>query len=398
MLPYDDEESKDIIIDDRRKDIYQNVSFCQMGCSYQGIDFDYELANCFCEPNLIQDVLLNTTNNGKIKQNELINFKTLSRIFKSNLFVSNFGVIYCYNLVFDLNILKRNIGFYFFFVMLLIQIILFCFFIYKKLKPIKDYMTTFKIFKGIEQKKDKFKSKIKNNIGKSIQKKELNKNGNNLILSNNRITNKVEKMKIRNKNGYINYKNDSIKQLNNNNEFLMTQNVKEESYNKKSINIKNESFKKENKTDNSDIKNQKISNKKFMLEKKRKKHTLKFNKLKNGKNKCCSIIISKKEDDLNDMYYEDIINNDNRTYIRMYWAYFVYSKINSGTFCTENNLNLFIIKLSFFLFTFEISLFFNAFFYSDEYISDAYYNNGILDFVSGLPKSIYSTIISYIIS
>ena len=98
------------------------------------------------------------------------------------------------------------------------------------------------------------------------------------------------------------------------------------------------------------------------------------------------------------MDYEDIIKNDNRTFIRMYWAYFVYSKINSGTFCTENNLNLFIIKLSFFLFTFEISLFFNAFFYSDEYISDAYYNNGILDFVSGLPKSIYSTIISYIIS
>ena len=144
-----------------------------MGCSYQGIDFDYELANCFCEPNLIQDVLLNTTNNDKIKQNELINFKTLSRIFKSNLFVSNFDVIYCYNLVFDLNILKRNIGFYFFFVMLLIQIIFFCFFMYKKLKPIKDYMTTFKIFKGIEQKKDKLKSKIKNNMGKSIQKKRI---------------------------------------------------------------------------------------------------------------------------------------------------------------------------------------------------------------------------------
>ena len=217
-------------------------------------------------------------------------------------------------------------------------------------------------------------------------------------MSNNRITNKVEKMKIRNKNGYLNYKNDSIKQLNNNDEFLMTQNVKEESYNKKSINIKNESFKKENKTDNSDIKNQKISNKKFMLKKKRKKQTLKFNKLKKEKNNCCSIIISKKEDDLSDMDYEDIIKNDNRTFIRMYWAYFVYSKINSGTFCTENNLNLFIIKLSFFLFTFEISLFFNAFFYSDEYISDAYYNNGILDFVSVLPKSIYSTIISYIIS
>ena len=42
---------------------------------------------------------------------------------------------------------------------------------YKKLKPIKEYMTTFKIFKVIEQKIDKFKSKIKNNIEKSVQKK-----------------------------------------------------------------------------------------------------------------------------------------------------------------------------------------------------------------------------------
>ena len=38
------------------------------------------------------------------------------------------------------------------------------------------------------------------------------------------------------------------------------------------------------------------------------------------------------------------------------------------------------------------------FFYTDEYISDAYHNNGILDFVSGLPKIIYSTLRSYIIT
>ena len=39
---------------------------------------------------------------------------------------------------------------------------------------------------------------------------------------------------------------------------------------------------------------------------------------------------------------------------------------------------------------FEISFFLNALFYTDEYISDAYHNNGVLDFVSGLPKAIYS--------
>jgi hypothetical protein len=40
----------------------------------------------------------------------------------------------------------------------------------------------------------------------------------------------------------------------------------------------------------------------------------------------------------------------------------------------------------------------NALFYSEDYISDAYYNNGILDFVSGLPKSIYSAITTFILT
>ena len=38
----------------------------------------------------------------------------------------------------------------------------------------------------------------------------------------------------------------------------------------------------------------------------------------------------------------------------------------------------------------------NAIFYTDEYVSNAYYNNGILDFVSGLPKSIYSFLVTLI--
>ena len=46
--------------------------------------------------------------------------------------------------------------------------------------------------------------------------------------------------------------------------------------------------------------------------------------------------------------------------------------------------------------TFQISFFLNAFFYSDEYISDAYHNDGVLDFISGLPKSIYSFIATLI--
>ena len=80
----------------------------------------------------------------------------------------------------------------------------------------------------------------------------------------------------------------------------------------------------------------------------------------------------------------------------MYWGFLVDTQIIFGTFCTDNHLDLFVIKLSFFVFTFQISFFLNALFYTDEYISDAYHNNGVLDFISGLPKSIYSYIATLI--
>ena len=80
----------------------------------------------------------------------------------------------------------------------------------------------------------------------------------------------------------------------------------------------------------------------------------------------------------------------------MYWGFLVDSQIILGTFFTDNHLDLFVIKLSFLVCTFQISFFLNALFYTDEYISDAYHNDGVLDFVSGLPKSIYSFIATLI--
>ena len=81
------------------------------------------------------------------------------------------------------------------------------------------------------------------------------------------------------------------------------------------------------------------------------------------------------------MDFEEAMNQDDRTYLRIYWGFLVDSQIILGTFFTENYLDLFIIKLSFLVFTFQISFFLNALFYTDEYISDAYHNEGILDFL-----------------
>ena len=106
--------------------------------------------------------------------------------------------------------------------------------------------------------------------------------------------------------------------------------------------------------------------------------------------------ISESYYDLQDLDYEKAIIYDKRSYFRMYWDFLVDSQIILGTFCTDNHLDLFIIKLSFFICTFQISFFLNALFYTDEYISDAYHNDGILDFFSGLPKAIYSFIATLI--
>ena len=105
-----------------------------------------------------------------------------------------------------------------------------------------------------------------------------------------------------------------------------------------------------------------------------------------------AVQLSQTDDELQDMDYEEAIIHDKRSYIRMYWSTLLDSQLILSTFFTDNKLNLFIIKISFFFSVFDISFFLNTLFYTDEYISDAYHNNGVLEFVSGLPKSIYSFI------
>ena len=108
--------------------------------------------------------------------------------------------------------------------------------------------------------------------------------------------------------------------------------------------------------------------------------------------------LSKSDSDLQEIDYEEAIIYDKRSFLRMYWGYLIDSQIILGTFFINNKFDLFVIKLSFLISTFQISFFLNAFFYTDEYISNAYHNDGVLDFFSGLPKSIYSFVATLIIT
>jgi len=375
---FDIEKGKDIILTDRRNDFYQNASFCEDGCLYNGIDYDLITAIYICNSNFLQGDIGKINDNKE--QKEILNFENIKKSFISHLFDFNIEVIYCYNLVFDLKRLKKNIGFYFMFIILILQIIFLCIFLIKKLNPIKNFMLIYSKYKtkGKHVYPPKKNNKIKNN--------KLNKNhkiiNNNIFVDNiNSDINYFSKRKSYNfsynyQNGIRNSKRElkdliSYNNKDNNNILYKLKRKKNSQINKY---IRRQSKKKLlHETINDNGYNEKIIYKRNDFHK-----------------------LYRTNDYLLDMEYEVAIIKDKSSFLRIYCAFLVDSQIILGTFCTENYLDLFVIKLSFLVSTFEISFFLNALFYSDDYISDAYHNNGVLDFVSGLPKSIYSFIATLI--
>ena len=134
---YDNKDGKDILIKDRRNDIYQNITFCQDGCKYIGFDYELMIVNCSCDTNILEN---DDLNNIKEDESEIFNFDYLKKLFISNLFDFNYQVIYCYNLVFNLKILRKNIGFYTMIIMLFLQILFWIIYMIKGLDSIKQYM------------------------------------------------------------------------------------------------------------------------------------------------------------------------------------------------------------------------------------------------------------------
>ena len=239
-----------------------------------------------------------------------------------------------------------------------------------------DYKSNYPIVKGIIKynNEDKNEKIINENIIQTvnIEKHTININHN---------KKKKKKFKLKSKKKEINYDEELNSKGKLNSNILAIQNYnKEELY--KKYKLKNKFSSKDNKYEKHQI-----------IETNGKKYGIK-NKLKNKI--YINNLLPKKDDELQDIEFKEAIIYDNRSYLRMYWSFLVDSQIILGTFCTENYLNLFVIKFSFFIYTFQIILFLNALFYTDEYISDEYHNDGVLDFISSLPKSIYSFVATLI--
>ena len=140
--PYSDSDSdSDMILSDRISDIYQNVTICGSGCTYESFDADKISANCICD---IQNEI-------NLKLDET----SLEKSVESAFLDSNFGVIKCYNLVFSLEGKIKNAGFWIFVIIIIFHFPTNIINVINGINPIKSYIKNEMNNKGyiIENKK-----------------------------------------------------------------------------------------------------------------------------------------------------------------------------------------------------------------------------------------------------
>ena len=400
--------SQDIILKDRVADIYQNVDICQKGCIYTGMNYTLMMANCICESSLLQidiDNKTNIDNTNDVEEN--VNLNLIKTILKTSIKQINFNVIPCSNLVFDKKILANNIGFFCMGTMFILQLIFLFVYAIKKLQPIKYFMLIFshksyksKYYAIPHQKKVNYKnnSTIKKNFKSKIQflqnENKTTKNFENDNINKKKISNTnfdFSNLKINKENNK--YKNDKIILTNNfiaslNQNEIKNENINEIKLDKYKIEvIKTKTYTKKKKIKNLKKNNTEIKNK-----------FIETNGNINNKNNNEINFLSKTDENLQELEYEESLIYDKRTLLRMYFSFLQDSQIILYTFFSKNYLDLFVIKLSFLIVTFQISFFLNALFYTEDYISEAYHNNGVLNFISSLPKSIYSFLFTMIIT
>ena len=85
---YSTENNTDVIIKDRRKDFFKNVSFCSDGCEYEGIDYKTKKVKCNCEIYLPDE--------------EIPPFNDIND-FTEDIFSSNIAIVKCYKSLSKIN-------------------------------------------------------------------------------------------------------------------------------------------------------------------------------------------------------------------------------------------------------------------------------------------------------
>ena len=106
-MPFCDDNENDVVLEDRIKDIYQNYSLCEKQCILKEVNFENKSILCDCST----------------KGNLSVEEPALNIIYFDEIEIeSNFGLIKCYKLVFSFKGKFKNIGFWIFSNLIILQI------------------------------------------------------------------------------------------------------------------------------------------------------------------------------------------------------------------------------------------------------------------------------------
>ena len=504
--PFKTNYSSDITLLDRRTNLFQNVSFCDSGCIYNGIDYELMVVNCLC--------YIDSINKDNDEGNNGIVLNNNKNKFPKKISKSNFLLIKCSNLAFDTNILKKNVGFYLTLFAFVFEFTFLIIFVKNGFNSIINFMLIFdpistanppklqnllslgetnnkknennkegEIQKTIlinhllnNKKKIKKIKKEKNEIddalvvkysqsdyeGYDSNRKSLNENKNHNIeeekKSNSesnsdsekekktKLTRKTKRKKTDKRNNLVQagykiqdekpkYKIDSNnKKYSHPIDILDALSFKKNSEKKKNVNSKhnkedivsnpNTEDNKDDYYDNKSKKNKTNLKKKEDIEKKSHKKKIKINKKEAEENdenyykktiipyrhnkKQISIKINKQKNQ-KDMYifiseeyllmgYEEAIKNDKRTWSKIYYGFLIENHFILHTFVSESFIDIRTLKINLFCFRLDIIFLLNALFYTDNYISKTYYNSGKLDFLTSLPKALFSFLVCMLVN
>ena len=160
--PYSNDDSdSDMILFDRVSDIYQNYSLCGKGCKYDSFNTDKMTAYCDCE--VKQEVSTDL---------EEGNFQSY---IKGSFFYSNFGIIKCYKVVFELKDKLNNVGFWIFGVLIIFHFPIEIYHFIKGTNPMEKYINKEMNDKGYIS-KSRMNSIKKKNSGSLNKFKKIQKN------------------------------------------------------------------------------------------------------------------------------------------------------------------------------------------------------------------------------
>ena len=363
-IPVTTENGTDITPKDRKNEYNNNyLGLCEKDCEFVEYNIETKSSKCNCKAKINFRNLKDIEIDKKRLLNNFIDLKS----------TMNIDIIFCVKVLFSKNGFIYNIGNY-----IILLSILISFIVLLKFSS-KEYKNTFvKIKKIIKSKK--------------IKKKKIF-NFNNIIQINNDNNNEI----ANNKNEKIFSEKSNQLNLNlNKNNFPPKRNINLENIDKISADISLKDTKiyskfqfnlTQNKLGSNTEKNLNIShlNKFFANEPKDVRKEIKMDK-------------DYTDNEINTLEYKDSLVIDDRTFLQYYISLIKTKHILVFSFYTSNDYNPRSIKIVLFLFSFSLLFFVTSLFFQDSTMHKIYEDNGIFDFIYQIPKIIYSTIITSVIT